>query len=112
MRYKWEVSPKPTGRYSSFEHRGFPSAYYENGVAAAHMVCEDEYRPADVKIGKHKPIKLRIADHSITPWKWRTIIGEYKTVQDAKEAFVRVLKKYPHIMPMLKVSGLPEHLGF
>ena len=110
MKYKWIVDIEPSGRYRSFEKRGFPSAEYENGQIAAHMVCEDRYIPSDVKIGKHKLITLRIADHSFSPWKWRKLVGQFKTVQDAKNAFARILIKHPEIMPIS--SGLPKHLSF
>jgi len=110
MKYKWKVQSKPTGRYSSFEHRGFPEADYEDGRVAALMVCEDEYYPADVKIGKHKPITLKVADYSVTPWKWRKLVNKFKTVQDAKNTFERFLKQHPEFIP--KSSGLPSNLGF
>lgn len=66
MKYKWKVDPPPIGRYRSFERRGWPTAYYcdENESCAAWIMCEDKYCPADVKTGKHKPLKLHVADYS------------------------------------------------
>ncbi len=99
MKYKWKVQPKPTGRYSSFEHRGFPEAEYENGKIAALIICEDGYYPKDVKVGNHKPLKLRVADHSMIPFKWFTVKGEFKTLKEVKNKFDDFIKKYPYMMP-------------
>ena len=102
MKYKWKVQPIPTGRYRSFEHRGFPEAEYENGETAALILCDDEYYPPDVKIGNHKPLKLRITVHSVIPWKWMTVKGEFKTLKEAKNKFDELIKKYSYIMPKEK----------
>ncbi len=112
MKYKWHVQEKPVGRYSSFEHRGFPGADYEDGSPAGVMYSESEYDPRDIKSGNYKPIKLRIADYSVTPWKWRTFVKRYNTIQEAKDAFDRIIKQHPEMMPKPKVMGLPKNLGF
>ncbi len=108
MKYKWKVQEALTGRYKSFEKRGFPEAWYENGDIAALMSSESDYDPRDVKLGEYKPITLRIADHSIKPWKWRKITGEYKTIQDAKDAFERILIKHPEISPKEEDKSLDK----
>ncbi len=109
MKYIWRVRPVPTGRFHSFELRKFPYAIYEDGQVAATMLCEDEYIPRDVKIGKHKPITLRVADYSFTPRKWKISGGKFMTIEDAKDAFERILKRHPEIMP--RSSGLPKRLS-
>jgi hypothetical protein len=37
MKHTWKVSDNPTGRYRSFERRGWPTAEYENGDNAARI---------------------------------------------------------------------------
>jgi hypothetical protein len=59
----WHVAPVPTGRYRSFERRGWPTANYgKHGLIAASISCDDEYYPSDVREGKHAPLTVRIAD--------------------------------------------------
>lgn len=51
---KWKVGEKPTGMYRAFQSREWPTACYVVGDRYAFSIsCEDEYRPADVKSGKH-----------------------------------------------------------
>jgi hypothetical protein len=99
--YTWKVAPAPTGRYRSFTHRGWPSAVYagEGDRIAASIACTDRYYPQDAKNGTHAPLTLRVADYSVTPWQWRKVKAEFKTLQDAKDAFERVLKNNPELAP-------------
>ena len=109
MKYKWKVDPNPTGRYRSFERRGFPHAYYndEHESPAAFIGSDEdwEYVP---KQTTYKSLILRVADHSQTPWKWRKIVKRYTTIQDAKDGFERILKQHPELAP--KPSGLPRNI--
>jgi len=111
MKYKWHVQSAPTGRYRSFERRGFPSAEYEDRNMAAFIgsVEDWEYIPSQKQ---YKSLELRFADHSVTPWKWRKLVKRFSTIQEAKDAFARFIKNHPEFEPKKKVSGLPEHLGF
>lgn len=99
MEYKWNVCAKPTGRYSSFERRGFPRAHYKGGEMAAMIDCEDRYEPSNVKIGNHRPLTVSFFDYSKSPAKRKTLVARYKTLPEAKDAFERVLKKHPEIAP-------------
>jgi hypothetical protein len=100
----WRVSLAPTGRYRSFERRGWPTARYEKpDLIAAAISCEDEYYPRDVRGGKHAPLTVRIADYG-TPngnclWSWRKLKGTFATLDEAKSAFARVLAALPQIAP-------------
>lgn len=99
MKYKWKVSEKPKGKYRSFEKREFPFAEYENGEFAAQMISESWYDSEKKKKGEYKPITLVIADHSEKPWKRRVFKKRFLTIDDAKEAFKKLLKEHPEIMP-------------
>lgn len=112
MKYKWKVEPIPTGRYRSFERRGFPDAEYndERGSPAASIDSSEDYE-YDPKIKIYKELILRVADHSVTPWKWRKLVKRFKTIQEAKDGFEIFIGHHPEFMPKPKISGLPEHLG-
>lgn len=103
MKYKWKVQPAPTGRYRSFEKRGWPTADYENGRVAASIECEDDYRPQNAKEGKHSLLTVRIADHSTKPFTWKKITKRFATLQEAKDAVDEIFKKYPEFL--LKKEG-------
>ncbi len=102
---KWKVDPEPTGRYRSFDRRGWPDAHYKNKSedVAARIRCEDEYYPRNVKSGNHKPLKVYVADWSRSPkgtsFIWLKIKGEFKTLKEAKEAAEKIIEKYEHIKP-------------
>ena len=97
MKLKWKVAKQETGRWGY--KRCWPSAEYDNDDICAEILCSDEYIPTDVKIGKHAELKLRIADHSVKPWKWRTAIKRPATLKEAKELLKTILKKNPKFMP-------------
>lgn len=99
MKHKWKVSEAPTGRYRSFERRSWPSADYENGKPAAFIQCVDEYQPGRVKTRSHAPLLLRIADYSVTPFKWRLVTAQYNTISELKVGLIKILDKYPHFIP-------------
>jgi hypothetical protein len=96
---KWKVGEAPTGRYRSFHHRSWPSAEYPNDRIAARIECTESYTPYSAKNGGHPPLKLLIADYSVTPWKWRKAKGEFNTLQEAKDAFTKIVEKFPSIVP-------------
>jgi hypothetical protein len=92
---KWKVDEAPTGRYRSFQSRGWPSAEYKDGRPAAAIYCEDSYEPANARTGKHAPLSVRVADHSVTPWKWRTVKQRFATLQEAKDGITKLLEQFP-----------------
>ena len=100
IKLKWKVSEKPTGRYRSFSRRSWPDAWYENGDIAASIICESEYVLANVKIGNHKALRIRIADHAMKPWLWRTLMQRAHTLKEAKELVKEFLNEHPSYTPM------------
>lgn len=99
MKLKWKVQPEPTGRYRSFEKRGWPTAEYENQKIAASIHCDDDYVSARVREGDHKELTVRVADYSVTPWEWRTVKERARTLDEAKALALRVLEHHPHFQP-------------
>jgi hypothetical protein len=95
----WRVSPKPVGRYRSFESRSWPSADYSDGRVCARIACDDDYTPNAAKTGKHKPLILRIANYAHTPWQWVRAKQEFATLAEAKAALDRILETAPSLMP-------------
>lgn len=112
LKIKWEVSPAPTGPYRSFHHRGWPLAHYkdEKESAAAQIQCEDAYNPSQVKTGAHAPLTLYVADYSqASPEKgafvWMAAKTKCATLKEAKELLIRILEKYPQMMPKDKTNA-------
>jgi hypothetical protein len=101
---KWVVSEAPTGRYRSFDERSWPSAHYndERETPCAAIYCEDEYIPASAKSGKHKPLDIRIADHSAsatTSWTWRKLKAQAATLEEAKALVKDFLERHQEFTP-------------
>lgn len=98
---KWRVSPAPTGPFRSFHSRAWPYAEYSNGDSCAHIRCDESYRPADAKSGKHDELTLYIADWSVSTkehktFKWKRAVRKPATVDEAKLLLKELLDKYPH----------------
>lgn len=99
--YKWKVDPEPTGRFRGFENRRWPSAFYmnERENLCGDIQCSDDYSPSRAKSGLHTPLTVRVCDHSVTPYKWRKLKGEFATLDQAKMALEKVMQTYPALMP-------------
>jgi hypothetical protein len=99
---KWKVMDAPTGRYRSFERRGWPSASFGDDEAAFHLTCEDDYRPADVKTGNHKEINIRVADRSeqipgSASFTWKKLKKCAKTLDEAKHVAQEFFDAHPSV---------------
>lgn len=101
MKIKWKVQSPPTGRWRSFEKRGWPGASYQNEdeTPAAMITCEDEYRPRDVKTGNHAPLNVFIADHREQAWKWRKLKKQAVDLGEAKRLVDQALNQHPEFQP-------------
>ena len=113
----WRVDPAPTGRYRSFQKRGWPSAHYDDKDErpAAMIQCEDDYDPQDVRAGTHKELTVYVADyrpfvgdimiHEGNPkdrdgrFKWRKAKERAKTLDDAKRIAQSIIDNNPLITP-------------
>lgn len=96
---KWKVSPKSTGRYASFQARGWPHAEYECGQWAAQLICKEDYSFDRAKSGNHSEIKVMIADYTETQWVWRTLVKRASTLEEAKEIVKNFLIANPQYAP-------------
>ena len=101
MKLKWKVDEKPTGKFSSFERRGWPTAEFANGDSAARIECENEYIPSNVRIGQHAPLAVRIAcwTQNRTPaqpaFVWRRLTLRFATLQEAKATAESFIEQHP-----------------
>ena len=100
IKLKWRVDPAPTGRYRSFQKRYWPSAEYTNQRPAFSIVCEDEYRPQNVKTGEHKPLTVRVAVYNERSFDWRTLKTRADTLADAKALAQRAIDQHPEWLPI------------
>src|SRR5271169_6817934 len=101
IKLKWKVASEPTGRYRSFEHRGWPGAEFETGRPAVALYCDDAYYPRNVKTGNHAPIKVCIADYTGEGryFKWRTLVSKPATLDAAKDLAQRFWNAHPEMLP-------------
>jgi hypothetical protein len=100
---KWKVCAPTTGRYRSFQKRGFPDADYTDGSTAVSLSCNDDYIPKDVKFGNHSEITIRIACYDVHEqagaFTWRTLKQRAKTLVEAKQLAENFINQYPEIQP-------------
>lgn len=87
---KWRVDPEPTGRYSSFEKRGFPSADYPGERPAANIRCKDSYLPSVHRDATDLDLELWVAQYYIgeagnETFKWRRLVKRASSIKEAKE---------------------------
>jgi hypothetical protein len=100
LKYRWKVQPKPTGRFASFERRGWPEVLVGD-VMIAYIRCEDDYIPHLVRLGLHKPLKLMIrcrrelTKNNNCPWTFYKFKTEFATLPEAKKALSDFIEKYP-----------------
>jgi hypothetical protein len=101
----WKVAEAPTGRYRSFERRGWPTAYFGkvDGWPAAFLSCADEYRPAQVRTGTHQPITVALCHHQHpdkgSSWKTFRLKAAAKTLDEAKKLVQEFYETHPEWLP-------------
>jgi hypothetical protein len=95
VKLKWRVAPAPTGRYRSFDKRGFPSAEYPDGRPAAMLECEESYKATFARNGGHKPVAVCVADYSKGGGRftWRKLLVEFASIDYAKEMAARAIAR-------------------
>lgn len=99
MKIKWRVAPVPTGKYRSFDRRGWPFAEDERGRSIAMIVCDDSYVPSRVKTGEHAELQIYVADYRPAPgsFRWRRLVKRGATLDEAKRLVSEFFEKYPHV---------------
>lgn len=108
VKLKWKVAEAPTGRYRSFQKRGWPGATYVGTTRVAVMLqCEDDYAPYRVRSNDHKPLTVYVAQHYImesTPdkrwsFKWRKLVAHATTLEEAKALATKAIGAHPEFWP-------------
>ena len=99
---KWKVDPASTGKYRSFDKRGWPTAFYQNEDenVCAFISCTDEYYPPNVKTGKHDPLYVRVFDYENK--KYRKYTRPFSSINEVKEWVLELLKRNPNFYPKEK----------
>lgn len=80
----WRVSPAPSGRYSSFQSRAFPSANYKNGEPAAQLICSESYQSFH-KDATGLEIVIMVALWENDTFNWRKLKRSARSIAEAKE---------------------------
>jgi hypothetical protein len=103
MKLYWKVSDIPTGPYRSFETRDWPTAYFDKEMClpAAHIYCDDEYKPSRIKTGNHAELRVRVTDWSVIGqgFKWKTMAMRFKTLEEAKFGGGKFFDYHPEFLP-------------
>ena len=104
VKLHWQVAPSPTGRYRSFDKRGWPTAYYgKGGKPAAFIYCEDSYNPAEVREGSHGELTVNIAHHqhprAENGWEVVRLARRAKTLDEAKALAADYINRHPEVHP-------------
>lgn len=88
VKINWEVSQAPTGRYKSFHRRGWPVGFTTNTPHEQRILiqCEDEYIPAKVKSGEHKPLMLKFDCWKDKKMMLVGLANKFSTLKEAKAA--------------------------
>lgn len=102
IKIKWKVDPAPTGRYRSFEKRGWPRAEYDDGQLAASIICESDYIPRNVKEGKHADLKIIIYDYSSGKRVMKSLKLTERTLQGVKDRVKIFLNNHKEYQPKEK----------
>lgn len=94
----WKVAPEPTGRYRSFEKRGWPTAYWPGDVPCAHISCESDYTPArargeQVHAELHVWVAIALPDSS--NWDNRRLKQRATSLAQAKQLVEQFFTAYP-----------------
>lgn len=106
IKLKWKVVPVETGRMGWFQKRGWPTAHYHGTeLIAAHIKCEDEYLPHNVKTGNHKELTVEIVEWHVprdpkkAAWDWYRLKKKFKTLTEAKEGALLAIQSRPDFWP-------------
>lgn len=102
MKLIWKIEPKPTGRFSSFQARGWPGATDEHDNSQATIFRESsegstgvlalQYTAAKAKEGNlNLRVRVRIDSapedvQRLGKWRWGTLKGAFSTLNEAKAA--------------------------
>ena len=102
MKLFWEVQPAPTGRYRSFERRGWPKAYVEKtkDTIAVALYCEHAYVPSLVKEGKHPEIAVHVAVYNdkFIGFDWKRLKKRAATLEEAKKLAEEFFSRNPELL--------------
>lgn len=109
----WKVDPAPTGRYRSFQKRGWPTAYYKGSDKPAFFLeSADAYEPQAVKAGTHAPIYVVACHHnhpsSPNSWARLKMREPFATLDAAKAACLAALNEKPELAPVAKSPRVLE----
>jgi hypothetical protein len=102
IKLKWRVMERPTGRYGSFQKRGWPIADYTDGRIAVQLRCEHEYTPQRARAVDGLVLTVIVADWSSPSntrtgegFTWRTLKQRAVSLTEAKLLAARFLNAHP-----------------
>jgi len=101
---RWRVDPVPTGRYRSFEERGWPGLEVKvqgQWDVLGQIFCDTAYSVRVAKSGEHAALRLRLINHNDETLPRHSIgVKPHKSaLPEAKALAIRMVKKHPGILP-------------
>ena len=100
VKFKWTIAEKLTGLMRVSSKRHWPTAKFSGtDLCAVTIYCENSYNSRIVKSGQHAELTVCIADHSRTPWVWRKLKRQAKTLAEAKDLATRLYQNHPEYLP-------------
>lgn len=100
MKIRWVIQqPRVGGSNHRRFQRDWPRAFYENGLPAATLACDDDYSNDIATSCKHAPLTMYVADHTKKPWDWRRVKERYPTLARAKAALLELLEEHSEMKP-------------
>jgi len=121
LKIKWKVAAAPTGRYRSFQHRSWPSAYVGDSQIA-YVVCKYTdggaiFADYNARLAKNvsegfAPAELivKIADYNGDPlnpnanFSWKQLKARFQNMDDVKAAVLAFYTKNPNWLPKEQVK--------
>lgn len=100
----WRVQQAPTGKYRTFESRGWPWAHYKNGRPAIALYCSGyAYSPRAIKAGTKYLFRLMVANHKPgdgSAFRWVEFSGKYPmTLEEVKKIAEELLATHQEFWP-------------
>lgn len=100
MKLKWKVQPKPTGRYASFQYRGWPELYSPGGSILARIHCSHvAYSHRVAKQADHDPLTVYVYHCQNRPNLSDWLGSRFATLSEAKAAAEAFFAEHPDYLP-------------
>lgn len=102
VKLKWKTGDVPMGRYWAFKQRPWPTANYGGSDIIAAFITSDDDRGYTPKLARRTEglsLRILIADHSVTPFKWAALKTRAVSLKEAKTRALEFITRHPEYQP-------------